>query len=119
MLGIWLNPILLSSMPMPRIIIPVDVTAYAPLKSQTDSTPFITASNTRVRTGICALSQDIEQGLKLKFGDIIHIKNIGAFEFQDRMNKRWKKRVDIFFWKNSDAIKFGIKKSEMTFKRRM
>lgn len=99
--------------------VPVTVTAYAPLRAQTDSTPFTTASNQRVRTGICALSRDLEKHLDLEFGDSVHIAGIGTYEFQDRMNKRWKKRVDIFFWKNKDAKKFGIRKSQIIIGRKM
>ena len=64
-------------------------------EEQTDSTPTITASGERVREGICALSRDIEQEFGLEFGDKIFINGYGEFEFQDRMNKRIKKGVDL------------------------
>ena len=97
MMIIWLWPIQLDSKPIPQISIPVHVTAYSPTVSQTDSTPYITASGIRVRKGIIALSWDLEKGLGLKFKDIIHLKNLGTFEFQDRMNKRWKKELIFSF----------------------
>lgn len=93
----------------PEIIIPVIITAYSPTPDQCDSTPLITASNQKVRTGIIALSRDIEKEFNLKFGDRVEIIGYGVFEFQDRMNKRWKRKVDIFFWERNRAIQFGKK----------
>jgi len=94
--------------------IPVTVTAYNALSSQTDSTPFITASNTRVRSGICAVSRDIERTLGLKFGDFLHLEGIGTCEFQDRMHRRKRKQVDLFMWDRASALEFGRKKSILT-----
>jgi len=91
------------------IKISVTITAYNPTKDQCDSTPFITASNTKVREGIVALSRDIEKEFNVKFGDKVEIKGLGVFEFQDRMHKKWKRKVDIFMWHKNKAIKFGKK----------
>ena len=95
------------------INITVTVTAYNASSLQTDSTPMITASNIRVRSGICAVSRDIERRFKLKFGDIIHLENIGSCEFQDRMHRRKRKQVDLFMWEYKDAIEFGVQKSRL------
>ncbi|MFC1855243.1 hypothetical protein ACFL2A_01695 [Thermodesulfobacteriota bacterium] len=89
----------------------VDVTAYSPTKRETDSTPFTTASNKRVQEGYIAISRDLEQ--YLSFGDKVFIKDIGIFEVQDRMNRRWKKRVDLFFFDTKEARIFGKVKKEM------
>ncbi len=102
--------------------IPVKVTAYNPTKEQCDADPFITASLTRVEDGIIALSRDLEQTLHLKFGDLVTLKTpeggtLGTFRFQDRMNKRWQRRVDIFMWEKSEAVKFGIKTAHMYIQR--
>ena len=48
------------------IRIPVTITAYSPRKGETDNTPFITASNKRVREGIIALSRDLEEELSIE-----------------------------------------------------
>lgn len=88
-------------------IIKVTITAYNPVKSQTDDTPNITASNGIACDGIIALSRNLEKNYNFKFGDLITIYNIGVFKFEDRMNKRWKNRVDILMMKNKDAKKFG------------
>jgi 3D (Asp-Asp-Asp) domain-containing protein len=83
----------------------VDVTAYSPTKRETDSTPFITASNKRVQEGYIAISRDLEP--YLKFGDQVYIEGLGTYEVQDRMNKRWRNKVDVFFCNTKDAWKFG------------
>ena len=56
----------------------VVVTCYHSEKSQTDSTPFITAFNWRVRPGIIAVSIDLlEQGYIP--GSKVYLKNFGVF----------------------------------------
>ena len=94
----------------------VSVSAYNPTRQQCDSTPFITASNQRVRKGIVALSRDLEKDFGLKFGDTVHLLGHGTFEFQDRMNKRWKRRVDLFMWNKKEAMKFGRQQGMMVIK---
>lgn len=91
--------------------IKVDVTAYSPTVGQTDSTPFITASNKYVSEGYIAISRDLEK--YLSFGDKVFIKDIGIFEVQDRMNRRWRKRVDVFFFDTKKARRFGKLQKEM------
>jgi len=106
---------------MESMAIPVTVTAYNPVPEQTDSTPFQTASMQMVREGIVALSRDLEYEYDLQFGDKIYLiidgKEFGPFEFQDRMNRRFKKRVDIFMWKEADAWKFGKQKGALSIKK--
>jgi len=89
----------------------VTVTAYSPKVNQTDFTPYITASNKRVSVGYVALSRDLEKRYCLKFGGTIFLKGLGFFEFQDRMNRRKKNWVDIFYFSTKKAKKFGIKKN--------
>ncbi len=106
-----------------QFAVPVHITAYNPVPGQTDDTPFITASADYVRDGIVALSRDLERTLKLDFGDIVVLETragefLGEFEFQDRMNKRWRNKVDIFMWKVKDARKFGKVPGRMYVKRR-
>jgi 3D (Asp-Asp-Asp) domain-containing protein len=91
--------------------ITVDVTAYSPTKRETDSSPFTTASNKHVKEGYIAISRDLEA--YLGFGDKVFIKDLGIFEVQDRMNRRWQKRVDLFFFDTKEAVRFGKVKKEM------
>jgi 3D (Asp-Asp-Asp) domain-containing protein len=106
-----------------QFAVPVHITAYNPVPEQTDDTPFITASADYVRDGIVALSYDLESTLELEFGDIVVLETrdgefLGEFEFQDRMNTRWRNKVDIFMWKVKDARKFGKVPGRMYVKRR-
>jgi 3D (Asp-Asp-Asp) domain-containing protein len=87
--------------------IPVEITSYNADPAQTDSTPEITASGKKVSETYCALSRDIEKEFGLKFGDKVDIEGYGVFEFQDRMNKRIKRGVDIFRWSRQEALEIG------------
>ena len=93
------------------IAVLVEITAYNPVMGQTDETPFIMASGKAVYQGAVALSRDLERDLGLKFGDTIEIDGFGQFMFEDRMNRRWKRRVDILLFCPEKAQKFGIRKS--------
>jgi 3D (Asp-Asp-Asp) domain-containing protein len=92
-------------------VIPVKVTAYNPVRSQTDSSPLITASNKRVRVGMVALSRDLEREFGFRFGDIVNLDGIGRFVFEDRMNRRKRRHVDILMFNPIEARKFGVKSS--------
>lgn len=81
-------------------IIEAIVTAYSSTPDQTDSTPFITASNQKVRKGIAANNC-------LKFGSKVEIDN-EIFEIQDRMNKRYGcEYFDIWFENRKEARLWG------------
>lgn len=83
------------------------VTAYSSTESQTDSTPFITASGTRVRDGVVAANW-LPIGAKVKipalFGDKV-------FVVEDRMAKKNSHKLDIWFSTTEAAIRFGIKRT--------
>ncbi len=84
----------------------VTVTAYNPEAGQTDSDPLIAASMRKVREGTVAVSRDLfDQGWV--FGKKIRIEGLGIFEINDLMNKRYKKRVDVFMWDKGQAKAFG------------
>lgn len=89
--------------------IPVTITAYSSRECETDSTPDITASGKKVRSGMVALSRDLETSLGLKFGAHILLEDIGIFVFEDRMHKRKRLQVDIFMDKTEDALEWGVK----------
>ena len=83
----------------------VVATAYNSLASQTDSTPWITASGTRCRRGVIASNF-------LPFGTKVMIDGFGdqVFVVEDRMNRRYTKRIDIWFRSYKDAMRFGKRK---------
>lgn len=73
----------LASSGVPRAIYQGVVTAYSSSVDETDSTPFITASNQRVRHGIVA-NNCLPFGTKVKISG-----QEGVYEVQDRMNSRY------------------------------
>jgi 3D (Asp-Asp-Asp) domain-containing protein len=93
-------------------------TGYSSRVEETDDTPFITASNTRTRPGVVALSRDILKRYNgqapFTFGDAIHISGIGDFLVEDSMNPRWRKRLDIWFPSREAAANFGIRRVTVT-----
>ncbi len=91
-------------------------TGYSSSVWETDDTPFITASNTRTRPGVVALSRDMLQrhnpNAPFSFGDVIHVSGIGDFHVEDSMHWRWRRRIDIWFPSRDAAWHFG--KREVT-----
>jgi 3D (Asp-Asp-Asp) domain-containing protein len=84
----------------------VTVTAYNPSTEQCDDDPLIAASMRKVRSGTIAVSRDLfDQGWV--FGRKVRIEGLGIFEINDLMNKRYKKRVDVFMWDKDQARAFG------------
>ncbi|MBU0672966.1 MAG: 3D domain-containing protein [Candidatus Margulisbacteria bacterium] len=83
----------------------VDATAYNSLEGQTDSTPWITASGTRCRKGVIAANH-------LPIGTKVIIEGFGdqIFIVEDRMNRRYNRRIDIWFRNYGDALAFGKRK---------
>jgi len=89
----------------------VTVTTYSASRSQTDSTPKITASGykiTRNTRRIVALSRDLKR--KYKFGSRVRITGIGKYSgvyiVRDVTNKRFRKRVDILIGRHDKHAKF-------------
>ncbi|MFC1571908.1 3D domain-containing protein [Candidatus Margulisiibacteriota bacterium] len=83
----------------------VTATAYNSLPGQTDSTPWITAAGTRCREGVIASNF-------LPIGTKVIISGFGnqVFVVEDRMNKRYSKRLDIWMRSYRAARKFGRRK---------
>ena len=83
----------------------VTATVYHAVIEQTDSTPFVTASMKQINPDNpaghrwIAVSRDLEK-LGYTFGAIVCIEGIstefdGDWTVQDRMNKRFSKRIDF------------------------
>lgn len=81
----------------------IQITGYTSSPEETDDTPFITASGNHVRPGVVAANW-LPLGSKVKipelFGDQV-------FVVEDRMNKRFNDRLDIWFADKDSAKKFG------------
>lgn len=83
----------------------VAASAYSSTPDQTDDSPFITAWNTHVRDGIIA-TNFLPFGTKIKIPDLYGDK---IFTVEDRMNRRYWYKVDLWFPDRQSALEFGIK----------
>ncbi len=92
----------------------VTATAYTSHVGQTDSTPNIAAWGDRLRPGmkVIAVSRDLLVRYKLKHGTSVKIRGLpGRYLVLDKMNKRWRKKIDIYMGMNKrKAFRWGKKK---------
>ncbi|PHS41333.1 MAG: hypothetical protein COB07_02355 [Sulfurovum sp.] len=89
----------------------VTATAYSSHVGQTDSTPFLAAWNNRLRPGmkIIAVSRDMLTRYGMKNGTKVRIGGLrGYYRVRDKMNKRYRKRIDIYMGINRRrALRWG------------
>ena len=85
------------------------LTAYSSTPDQTDSTPFITASNTIVRDGVVA-SNFLAFGTKVQIPSLFGDK---VFTVEDRMARKHNDKIDIWFPERYLAKNFGIKEADV------
>jgi 3D (Asp-Asp-Asp) domain-containing protein len=83
----------------------VTVTCYNSDPAQTDSTPFITAFNWKVRPGIIAVSIDLLEAGYVP-GSKVYIKDFGVFTVGDIMNDRFSNHVDIWVPEDVKVFKY-------------
>ena len=106
---IW-NQIEINSKETPQLKVvktyEVRATGYSSTPDQTDSSPFITASGTRVRDGIIATNM-LPFGTKIRIPEVYGDK---IFIVEDRMNRRYWMNVDIWFPTRNSALTFGSQK---------
>jgi 3D (Asp-Asp-Asp) domain-containing protein len=88
----------------------VTVTAYYPKVYRVGSPKGITASGERVQEGMIAVSRDVERNLNLNFGDRVLLHGLGVYDFQDRMARRCRSKVDIFMKCKKKARHFGVRR---------
>jgi len=87
----------------------VDITAYSSTPDQTDDTPFITASGAHVADGIVA-ANFLPLHTRVKIPELYGEK---VFVVEDRMNRRYTNRMDIWMETREAAQKFGLKRAEI------
>ena len=91
----------------------VTVSAYNSLNWQTDGDPNITAWGDTLKPGLkaVAVSRDLLK-LGLKHNTLVRIDTFpDTFMVKDKMNKRWRKRMDIYMGTDvKKARKWGRKK---------
>lgn len=80
-------------------------TAYSSTPDQTDDTPFITANGKYVYDGLVA-ANFLPFGAKLRLPEICGDK---IFTVDDRMNARYKQRIDVWMKSRQEAKNFGAK----------
>ncbi len=89
----------------------VTATAYTSHRNQTDRTPFLAAWNNRIRPGmkIIAVSHDLIRKYGLTNGVRVKIKGLkGYYVVRDKMNKRFRNRVDLYMGVNKRrALRWG------------
>jgi LysM repeat protein len=89
----------------------VTATAYSSHHGQTDKTPFLAAWNNRIRPGmkIIAVSRDMLTRYGLRNGSKVRIGGLpGFYTVRDKMNKRYRKRIDIYMGTNRRrALRWG------------
>lgn len=85
-----------------------EVSAYTSTVAQTDATPCISADGTNICVryaageGICATNA-------YPFGTVLKVEGLGTCVVADRMNARYRSRVDWYFGQDTPrAIEFGI-----------
>ena len=81
----------------------VAATAYSSTVGQCDSSPFITASGTRVHSGTIA-ANFLPFGTRIKITDHFGDK---VFVVEDRMSRRYWHKIDIWMPTYGQAISFG------------
>ncbi len=77
----------------------VTATAYTSHGNQTDSTPFLAAWNNHIHPGmkIIAVSRDLLTRFGMRNGTRVRIGGLrGYYRVRDKMNKRYRKRIDIY-----------------------
>ena len=94
-------------------VLTVTASAYSSCKHETDSTPFLAAWNNKLKPSVksIAVSRDLLK-LGLTNGTRIKISGLkGHYIVLDKMNKRWKKKIDIYMGcNNKRARKWGKRK---------
>ena len=98
---------------LPERIIKGVVTGYSSEESQTDSSPYLTASQKQVQDGFIACPR------KYEFGQKIEIQR-KIYTCEDRKNIRYEdypdEYFDIWFSETELALEFGIKNLEVVIK---
>lgn len=97
----------------------VTATAYNSLAYQTSEQPNITAFGDSLKPGMkcIAVSRDL-LALGLKHNTLVTIEGLeGIYLVKDKMNKRWKNRIDIYMGNDVKAAKkWGRKKVRIQYR---
>ena len=97
-------------------------TAYTSVPGQTDATPFITATGTRTRPGVVALSRDLLRtfpyGTKVMLEDLSgkysNMLKGRIFVVEDTMAARKTNSVDVWMATRTEALNWGARQIRIT-----
>ncbi|TSA84534.1 hypothetical protein FNU79_11040 [Deinococcus detaillensis] len=96
----------------------VKATAYSSDVGQTDNSPFVTATGTRVRPGVIALSRDLLRifpyGSRVTLQDSAGLLNGRTFIVEDTMNVRMSNTIDIWMGSRAQAYQWGARSVTIT-----
>ena len=96
----------------------VTATAYNSVASQTGDQPNVGAWGDTLRPGmkVIAVSRDLI-ALGLGHGARVHIEGLeGEYVVRDKMNKRWRKKIDIYMGTDVEAARrWGRQKVRITW----
>jgi len=81
----------------------VNITGYTSAPEETDDSPFITASGNHVHPGVVAANW-LPLGAKVQIPELFGNQ---VFVVEDRMNKKYDDRLDIWFPDKESAKTFG------------
>lgn len=99
----------------------VFATAYSSDAAQTDATPFITATGTRTRPGVLAVSRDLLR--TYPYGTRVRLEDPSGrnpwlsnrvFIVEDTMNPRFTNRIDVWMGSRAQALQWGGRSIRMT-----
>jgi 3D (Asp-Asp-Asp) domain-containing protein len=107
-------------------------TAYTSSIRETDSTPYITATGSRTRVGIIAVSRDMLGSLP--YGSRVTLEDMGSsrggagrfnylfnnrvFVVEDTMHPRKREQIDVWLTDRGMAIRFGVRSLRVTIVQR-
>lgn len=110
--------------------ITVLATAYNSLPNQTDSTPHVTATGTRTRFGIIAISRDLLKNIP--YGSRVKLQDLGdyatgrgygryndllrdqVFIVEDTMHRRKTGQIDVWMSSRSASLNWGRRRVNIT-----
>lgn len=106
-------------------------TGYNSLTAQTDSTPHITATGTRTRPGIIAVSRDLLEST-LPYGSLVRLNDLGTYPYghspgyyqdvldsqglfvvEDTMHARKRQQIDVWFEDYRSAVRWGVRQVDV------
>lgn len=88
----------------------VIATSYNPVRNQCDERPLETADGSLVTPGMLGVSRDLLKKHNLHLGQKVVLGGLGSFTITDKMNKRFRNRIDIISFIPQWSRKFGKRK---------